>query len=235
MKDLITKFIPFALLIIACSTSSCFLNPVRPATGIHGNTWTQTYSLTISANQNAIIGGNGIGGTVAEIFGGAVGDILGGNIGASNGILNGLPGIISFTGLPSWCTATKTTSGYTLSGIAQQGTYPISINYNDNYGVQRVRKHTIVINSPFSGDASTLWSTLRNNLYPAPSAQLQISCNNFPTAVKVNNPIPQIPFVVSGGQGPYIWTCRNLPIGIIFDNGIFTGTPTTVGVHTITI
>ena len=231
MKDLITKFILFALLIITCSTSSCFLNPVRPATGIHGNTWTQTYSLAISANQN----GNGIGNSVAGIFAGAVGDILAGNIGAANGISNVLPGIISFSGLPSWCTATKTTSGYTLSGIAQQGTYPISINYNDDNGIQRVRKHTIVINSPFSGDASTLWSISRNNLYPAPSAQLQISCNNFPTAVKVNIPIPQIPFVVSGGQGPYIWTCRNLPIGIKFDNGIFTGTPTTVGVHTITI
>ncbi len=34
-----------------------------------------------------------------------------------------------------------------------------------------------------------------------------------------------IKFSVSGGIRPYIWGCRNLPVGLSFIDGVLSGTP----------
>jgi type II secretory pathway pseudopilin PulG len=71
-----------------------------------------------------------------------------------------------------------------------------------------------------------IWSVYDPLAAPNPGNQASI----------VSTPITPLTVAVTGGSGSYAWTrTGSLPAGITFNNGTFTGTPTTQGTSTITL
>lgn len=75
----------------------------------------------------------------------------------------------------------------------------------------------------------------KKTFFAAPSILLKINFNIAPVSLPVAVKIPDIIFTATGSQGPYIWTCKNLPNGLSFANGVLSGIPINHGVHSIAL